>query len=61
MYHLKFKISLRFIKGLKYEKLQSLNQFGTYSIIIINNIIDNEVLITKKQFKTLETKIEKQL
>lgn len=48
-------------KNFPLEKLQSLNQFGTYSIIIINNIIDNEVLITKKQFKTLETKIEKQL
>lgn len=48
-------------KNFPLQKLQSLNQFGTYSIITINNSIDSEVLITKKQFKTLETKIEKQL
>jgi hypothetical protein len=47
-------------KNFPLEKLQSLNKFGTYSIIISNNTIDNEVLISKKEFKTLKTQIEKE-
>ncbi|WP_445710596.1 hypothetical protein [Flavobacterium sp.] len=48
-------------KNFPLEKLQNLNKFGTYSIIISKNTIDNEVLLSKKQFKTLETEFAKQL
>lgn len=40
------------------EKLQNLNKFGTYFIIISTNTIDDEVLISNKEYKTLTTQIE---
>lgn len=48
-------------KNFPLEKLQNLNKLGTYSIIITNNTIDKEVLLSKKQFKTLKAQFAKQL
>ena len=41
-------------KDFPIEKLRELNKFGVYSIIKMpENTIDEEVLITKKEFRTL--------
>ena len=43
------------------NSLKKLNTKGTYQILIPNVIIENQIILHKKDFKTLKASIEKEL